>query len=191
MSRAISLTEVWETPNQQWRFRYDDEDDLVVEDTQPKSQNEHIDCDHYDYWWTLMVKRSITQQRKWRWKCTWINYYTIPKDTRYFGFGGDAWPIANQVLFKVGYFSAQVTVNKMCVETRLIIGDCRGKLREERDGSYYRRDWAIYRWYLQSKHSKQRKLHIPITTFMITKRSLLQKFLWISLPEIIKENILY
>ena len=169
------------------------ENDLVVEDTQHKSQMSTVLMIDISHSMILYGEDRITPAKKVAMALAELITTRYPKDTLdILVFGNDAWPIAIKDLpyLKVGPFHTNTVAGLQLAMDLLrrkrntnkqifMITDGKPSCVRERDGSYYMNsngldEYIVDKCYSQAQQA--RKLHIPITTFMIANDPYLQKF---------------
>ncbi|MCW2118894.1 vWA domain-containing protein [Flavobacterium sp. 7A] len=169
------------------------ENDLVVEDSQHKSQMSTVLMIDISHSMILYGEDRITPAKKVAMALAELITTRYPKDTlEILVFGNDAWPIAIKDLpyLKVGPFHTNTVAGLQLAMDMLrrkrntnkqifMITDGKPSCVKERDGSYYMNsngldDYIVDKCYTQAQQA--RKLHIPITTFMIASDPYLQKF---------------
>ena len=169
------------------------ENDLVVEDTQHKSQMSTVLMIDISHSMILYGEDRITPAKKVAMALAELITTRYPKDTLdILVFGNDAWPIAIKDLpyLKVGPFHTNTVAGLQLAMDLLrrkrntnkqifMITDGKPSCVRERDGSYYMNsngldEYIVDKCYSQAQQA--RKLHIPITTFMIASDPYLQKF---------------
>ncbi|WP_366183638.1 VWA domain-containing protein [Flavobacterium ovatum] len=169
------------------------ENDLVVEDTQHKSQMSTVLMIDISHSMILYGEDRITPAKKVAMALAELITTRYPKDTLdILVFGNDAWPIAIKDLpyLKVGPFHTNTVAGLQLAMDMLrrkrntnkqifMITDGKPSCVKERDGSYYMNsngldEYIVDKCYTQAQQA--RKLHIPITTFMIASDPYLQKF---------------
>ena len=169
------------------------ESDLVVEDTQHKSQMSTVLMIDISHSMILYGEDRITPAKKVAMALAELITTRYPKDTLdILVFGNDAWPIAIKDLpyLQVGPFHTNTVAGLQLAMDMLrrkrntnkqifMITDGKPSCVRERDGSYYMNsngldDYIVDKCYTQAQQA--RKLHIPITTFMIASDPYLQKF---------------
>ncbi|MGA9637039.1 vWA domain-containing protein [Flavobacterium sp.] len=169
------------------------ESDLVVEDTQHKSQMSTVLMIDISHSMILYGEDRITPAKKVAMALAELITTRYPKDTLdILVFGNDAWPIAIKDLpyLKVGPFHTNTVAGLQLAMDMLrrkrntnkqifMITDGKPSCVIERDGSYYMNsngldEYIVDKCYNQAQQA--RKLHIPITTFMIASDPYLQKF---------------
>ncbi|GGA74186.1 hypothetical protein GCM10008015_13600 [Flavobacterium palustre] len=169
------------------------ENDLVVEDTQYKAQMSTVLMIDISHSMILYGEDRITPAKKVAMALAELITTRYPKDTLdILVFGNDAWPIAIKDLpyLKVGPFHTNTVAGLQLAMDMLrrkrntnkqifMITDGKPSCVRERDGSYYMNsngldEYIVDKCYTQAQQA--RKLHIPITTFMIASDPYLQKF---------------
>lgn len=169
------------------------ENDLVVEDTQFKAQMSTVLMIDISHSMILYGEDRITPAKKVAMALAELITTRYPKDTLdILVFGNDAWPIAIKDLpyLKVGPFHTNTVAGLQLAMDLLrrkrntnkqifMITDGKPSCVRERDGSYYMNsngldEYIVDKCYTQAQQA--RKLHIPITTFMIASDPYLQKF---------------
>jgi uncharacterized protein with von Willebrand factor type A (vWA) domain len=169
------------------------ENDLVVEDTQYKSQMSTILMIDISHSMILYGEDRITPAKKVAMALAELITTRYPKDTLdILVFGNDAWPIAIKDLpyLKVGPFHTNTVAGLQLAMDLLrrkrntnkqifMITDGKPSCVREKDGSYYMNSNGLDKYIVDKCYSQAqqaRKLHIPITTFMIANDPYLQKF---------------
>ncbi len=169
------------------------ENDLIVEETQYKSQMSTVLMIDISHSMILYGEDRITPAKKVAMALAELITTRYPKDTiDLLVFGNDAWPIRIKDLpyLRVGPFHTNTVAGLQLAMDLLrrkrntnkqifMITDGKPSCVRERDGSYYMNsngldDYIVDKCYNQA--SQARKLHIPITTFMIAQDPYLQKF---------------
>lgn len=169
------------------------EDDLVVEDAQFKAQMSTVLMIDISHSMILYGEDRITPAKKVAMALAELITTRYPKDTLdILVFGNDAWPIAIKDLpyLKVGpYHTNTVAGLELAMDLLrrkrntnkqiFMITDGKPSCIRERDGSYYMNsngldDYIVDKCYVMAQQA--RKLHIPITTFMIANDPYLQQF---------------
>ena len=191
----ISLTE--SLRNAQINNGVDDfqltEKDLVVEDTQFKSQMSTVLMIDISHSMILYGEDRITPAKKVAMALAELITTRYPKDTLdILVFGNDAWTIAIRDLpyLKVGPYHTNTVAGLQLAMDLLrrkrntnkqifMITDGKPSCVREKDGEYYMNsngldEYIVNKCYSQAQQA--RKLHIPITTFMIASDPYLQKF---------------
>ncbi|MFV5701323.1 vWA domain-containing protein [Flavobacterium sp. XS2P12] len=169
------------------------ENDLVVEETQYKSQMSTVLMIDISHSMILYGEDRITPAKKVAMALAELITTRYPKDTLdILVFGNDAWTIAIRDLpyLKVGPFHTNTVAGLQLAMDILrrkrntnkqifMITDGKPSCVREKDGSYYMNsngldEYIVDKCYNQAQQA--RKLHIPITTFMIASDPYLQKF---------------
>ena len=169
------------------------ENDLVVEDTQYKSQMSTVLMIDISHSMILYGEDRITPAKKVAMALAELITTRYPKDTLdILVFGNDAWTIAIRDLpyLKVGPYHTNTVAGLQLAMDILrrkrntnkqifMITDGKPSCVREKDGSYYMNsngldEYIVDKCYNQAQQA--RKLHIPITTFMIANDPYLQKF---------------
>jgi uncharacterized protein with von Willebrand factor type A (vWA) domain len=169
------------------------ESDLVVEETQYKSQMSTVLMIDISHSMILYGEDRITPAKKVAMALAELITTRYPKDTLdILVFGNDAWTIAIRDLpyLKVGPFHTNTVAGLQLAMDILrrkrntnkqifMITDGKPSCVREKDGSYYMNsngldEYIVDKCYNQAQQA--RKLHIPITTFMIASDPYLQKF---------------
>jgi uncharacterized protein with von Willebrand factor type A (vWA) domain len=169
------------------------ENDLVVEDTQYKSQMSTVLMIDISHSMILYGEDRITPAKKVAMALAELITTRYPKDTLdILVFGNDAWTIEIRDLpyLKVGPFHTNTVAGLQLAMDLLrrkrntnkqifMITDGKPSCVREKDGSYYMNsngldEYIVDKCYTQAQQA--RKLHIPITTFMIANDPYLQKF---------------
>ena len=169
------------------------ENDLVVEETQYKSQMSTVLMIDISHSMVLYGEDRITPAKKVAMALAELITTRYPKDTLdILVFGNDAWTIAIRDLpyLKVGPFHTNTVAGLQLAMDILrrkrntnkqifMITDGKPSCVREKDGSYYMNsngldEYIVEKCYTQA--AQARKLHIPITTFMIASDPYLQKF---------------
>ena len=169
------------------------ENDLVVEDTQYKAQMSTVLMIDISHSMILYGEDRITPAKKVAMALAELITTRYPKDTLdILVFGNDAWTIAIKDLpyLKVGPFHTNTVAGLQLAMDLLrrkrntnkqifMITDGKPSCVREKDGSYYMNSngldqYIVDKCYTQAQQA--RKLHIPITTFMIANDPNLQKF---------------
>ena len=169
------------------------EDDLVVEETQFKAQMSTVLMIDISHSMILYGEDRITPAKKVAMALAELITTRYPKDTLdILVFGNDAWPIALKELpyLKVGpYHTNTVAGLQLALDILrrkrntnkqiFMITDGKPSCLRLSDGTYYKNsvglDEAIVeQCYIMARRA--RKLHIPITTFMIAQDPYLQQF---------------
>ena len=140
-----------------------------------------------------MVKIELHQQKKWRWRFAELITTRYPKDTLdILVFGNDAWPIKIKDLpyLNVGPFHTNTVAGLQLAMDMLrrkrntnkqifMITDGKPSCMQLPDGQYYKNSVGldphiVKKCYMMARQA--RKLHIPITTFMIAEDPYLMQF---------------
>jgi Ca-activated chloride channel homolog len=169
------------------------ENDLVVEETQYKSQLSTVLMIDISHSMILYGEDRITPAKKVAMALAELITTRYPKDTLdILVFGNDAWTIAIRDLpyLKVGPYHTNTVAGLQLAMDILrrkrntnkqifMITDGKPSCVREKDGSYYMNsngldEYIVDKCYNQAQQA--RKLHIPITTFMIANDPYLQKF---------------
>ncbi len=169
------------------------ENDLVVEETQYKSQMSTVLMIDISHSMILYGEDRITPAKKVAMALAELITTRYPKDTLdIIVFGNDAWPIEIRDLpyLKVGPFHTNTVAGLQLAMDLLrrkrntnkqifMITDGKPSCVREKDCSYYMNsngldEYIVDKCYNEAQQA--RKLHIPITTFMIAKDPYLQKF---------------
>ena len=169
------------------------ENDLVVEETQYKSQMSTVLMIDISHSMILYGEDRITPAKKVAMALAELITTRYPKDTLdILVFGNDAWTIAIRDLpyLKVGPYHTNTVAGLQLAMDILrrkrntnkqifMITDGKPSCVREKDGSYYMNsngldEYIVDKCYNQAQQA--RKLHIPITTFMIANDPYLQKF---------------
>ena len=169
------------------------ENDLVVEETQFKAQMSTVLMIDISHSMILYGEDRITPAKKVAMALAELITTRYPKDTLdILVFGNDAWPIAIKDLpyLKVGPYHTNTVAGLQLAMDILrrkrntnkqifMITDGKPSCVRETDGSYYMNsngldEYIVDKCYSQAQQA--RKLHIPITTFMIAQDPYLQQF---------------
>ncbi len=169
------------------------EEDLVVEDTQFKSQMSTVLMIDISHSMILYGEDRITPAKKVAMALAELITTRYPKDTiDILVFGNDAWSISIKDIpyLKVGPYHTNTVAGlqlAMDILRRMrntnkqifMITDGKPSCVREKDGTYYMNSngldpYVTEKCYTQA--AQARKLHIPITTFMIARDSYLQQF---------------
>ncbi|TRX01570.1 vWA domain-containing protein [Flavobacterium gawalongense] len=169
------------------------ENDLVVEETQYKSQMSTVLMIDISHSMILYGEDRITPAKKVAMALVELITTRYPKDTLdILVFGNDAWTIAIRDLpyLKVGPYHTNTVAGLQLAMDILrrkrntnkqifMITDGKPSCVREKDGSYYMNsngldEYIVDKCYNQAQQA--RKLHIPITTFMIANDPYLQQF---------------
>jgi len=169
------------------------ENDLVVEETQYKSQMSTVLMIDISHSMILYGEDRITPAKKVAMALAELITTRYPKDTLdILVFGNDAWPIAIKDLpfLKVGPYHTNTVAGLQLAMDMLrrkrntnkqifMITDGKPSCVREPDGTYYMNsngldEYIVDKCYSQAQQA--RKLKIPITTFMIAQDPYLQQF---------------
>ncbi|NAS13627.1 vWA domain-containing protein [Poritiphilus flavus] len=170
-----------------------DENDLVVEDTQHKAQMSTVLMIDISHSMILYGEDRITPAKKVAMALAELITTRYPKDTLdILVFGNDAWPIAIKELpyLKVGPYHTNTVAGLQLAMDMLrrkrntnkqifMITDGKPSCLRMPDGTYYKNsvgldDFIVEKCYNMARMA--RKLHIPITTFMIAQDPYLMRF---------------
>lgn len=169
------------------------EEDLVVEETHFKSQMSTVLMIDISHSMILYGEDRITPAKKVAMALAELITTRYPKDTLdVLVFGDDAWPISIQEIpyVKVGPYHTNTVAGLQLAMDMLrkkrntnkqifMITDGKPSCIREKDGTYYKNSFGLDSYVTEKcyTHAAQaRKLHIPITTFMIARDSYLQEF---------------
>ena len=174
------------------QFRLE-ENDLVVEDTHFKAQMSTVLMIDISHSMILYGEDRITPAKKVAMALAELITTRYPKDTLdILVFGNDAWPISLKELpyLKVGPFHTNTVAGLQLAMDLLrrkrntnkqifMITDGKPSCLRLADGTYYKNsvgldDFIVEKCYNMA--AQARKLHIPITTFMIAKDPYLMRF---------------
>lgn len=169
------------------------ENDLVVEETQYKAQMSTVLMIDISHSMILYGEDRITPAKKVAMALAELITTRYPKDTLdILVFGNDAWtiPIKDLPYLQVGPYHTNTVAGLQLAMDILrrkrntnkqifMITDGKPSCVRERDGSYYMNsngldEYIVDKCYTQAQQA--RKLHIPITTFMIAQDPYLQRF---------------
>ncbi len=169
------------------------EEDLVVEDTQYKAQMSTVLMIDISHSMILYGEDRITPAKKVAMALAELITTRYPKDTLdILVFGNDAWPIPIKDLpyLKVGPYHTNTVAGIQLAMDMLrrkrntnkqifMITDGKPSCLRLPDGSYYKNsvgldDYIVEKCYAMAQQA--RKLHIPITTFMIAQDPYLMQF---------------
>ncbi len=172
---------------------YLSEEDLVVEDTQYKAQMSTVLMIDISHSMILYGEDRITPAKKVAMALAELITTRYPKDTlEILVFGNDAWPIPIKDLpyLQVGPYHTNTVAGLQLAMDMLrrkrntnkqifMITDGKPSCLRLADGSYYKNsvgldDYIVEKCYDMARQA--RKLHIPITTFMIAKDPYLTQF---------------
>ena len=170
------------------------EEDLVVEETQYKAQMSTVLMIDISHSMILYGEDRITPAKKVAMALAELITTRYPKDTLdILVFGNDAWPISLKDLpyLKVGPYLTNTVAGLQLAMDMLrrkrntnkqifMITDGKPSCLRLSDGTYYKNsvgldDFIIEKCYNMARQA--RKLHIPITTFMIAEDPYLMKFI--------------
>jgi len=170
------------------------EEDLVVEDTQFKAQMSTVLMIDISHSMILYGEDRITPAKKVAMALAELITTRYPKDTLdILVFGNDAWPIAIKELpyLKVGPYHTNTVAGLQLAMDMLrrkrntnkqifMITDGKPSCLRLPDGNYYKNsvgldDYIVEKCYAMAQQA--RKLHIPITTFMIAQDPYLMQFI--------------
>ena len=171
-----------------------DENDLVVEDTQYKAQMSTVLMIDISHSMILYGEDRITPAKKVAMALAELITTRYPKDTLdILVFGNDAWPITIKELpyLKVGPYHTNTVAGLQLAMDMLrrkrntnkqifMITDGKPSCLRMPDGEYYKNsvgldDFIVEKCYNMARQA--RKLHIPITTFMIAQDPYLMQFI--------------
>jgi Ca-activated chloride channel family protein len=169
------------------------ENDLVVEETQYKSQMSTVLMIDISHSMILYGEDRITPAKKVAMALAELITTRYPKDTLdIIVFGNDAWTIAIRDLpyLKVGPYHTNTVAGLQLAMDILrrkrntnkqifMITDGKPSCVREQDGSYYMNSNGLDQYIVDKCYNeaqRARKLHIPITTFMIANDPYLQQF---------------
>lgn len=169
------------------------ENDLVVADTTFQSQMSTVLMIDISHSMILYGEDRITPAKKVAMALAELITTRYPKDTLdILVFGNDAWPIQIQDLpyLKVGPFHTNTVAGLQLAMDMLrrkrnsnkqifMITDGKPSCVKERDGRYYMNSNGLDPYITEmcyQQAAQARKLHIPITTFMIARDPYLQQF---------------
>lgn len=169
------------------------EDDLVIEETHYKSRMSTVLMIDLSHSMILYGEDRITPAKKVAMALAELITTRYPKDSLdIIVFGNDAWPvsIAELPYLKVGpYHTNTVAGLKLAMDILrrkrsanrqiFMITDGKPSCLRERDGSYYKNSMGLDPYIMGKCYNmakQARKLHIPITTFMIAQDPYLMQF---------------
>ncbi|MES2487370.1 MAG: VWA domain-containing protein [Bacteroidota bacterium] len=169
------------------------ENDLVVEDSQFKAQMSTVLMIDISHSMILYGEDRITPAKKVAMALAELITTRYPKDTLdILVFGNDAWPIAIKDLpyLQVGPYHTNTVAGLQLAMDLLrrkrntnkqifMITDGKPSCIRESDGSYYMNSNGLDEYIVEKCYNmaaQARKLHIPITTFMIAQDPYLQRF---------------
>lgn len=192
---SISLTE--SLKNSQVNNGIDEfkltENDLVVEDAQYKAQMSTVLMIDISHSMILYGEDRITPAKKVAMALAQLITTRYPKDSLdILVFGDDAWTISIKDLpyLSVGPYHTNTVAGlqlamdilrrkKNTNKQIFMITDGKPSCVREKDGTYYKNSNGLDRYIIEqcyTQASQARKLHIPITTFMIARDPYLQQF---------------
>ena len=171
-----------------------DENDLVVEDTQYKAQMSTVLMIDISHSMILYGEDRITPAKKVAMALAELITTRYPKDTLdILVFGNDAWPIPIKDLpyLKVGPYHTNTVAGLQLAMDMLrrkrntnkqifMITDGKPSCLRLPDGTYYKNSVGLDDFILEKCYNMARvarKLHIPITTFMIAQDPYLMQFI--------------
>lgn len=169
------------------------ENDLVVEDSHFKAQMSTVLMIDISHSMILYGEDRITPAKKVAMALAELITTRYPKDTLdILVFGNDAWPIAIKDLpyLQVGPYHTNTVAGLQLAMDLLrrkrntnkqifMITDGKPSCIRESDGSYYMNSNGLDEYIVEKCYNmaaQARKLHIPITTFMIAQDPYLQRF---------------
>ncbi len=169
------------------------ENDLVVEETQFKAQMSTVLMIDISHSMILYGEDRITPAKKVAMALAELITTRYPKDTLdILVFGNDAWtiPIRDLPYLKVGpYHTNTVAGLKLAMDILrrkrntnkqiFMITDGKPSCIREKNGDYYKNSFGLDEYIVDkcyNQAAQARKLHIPITTFMIASDPYLQQF---------------
>ncbi|MGB7843499.1 MAG: hypothetical protein WBL21_11950 [Salinimicrobium sp.] len=172
---------------------YMTEDDLVVEETHHKSQMSTVLMIDISHSMILYGEDRITPAKKVAMALAELITTRYPKDTLdILVFGNDAWAISIGDLpyLRVGPYHTNTVAGLQLAMDLLrrkrntnkqifMITDGKPSCIRERDGTYYKNSVGLDPFIVEQCYNtarQARKLHIPITTFMIAKDPYLERF---------------
>jgi len=192
----ISMTE--SLRNAQINHGMDDfylsENDLIVEDTQFKAQMSTVLMIDISHSMILYGEDRITPAKKVAMALAELITTRYPKDTLdIIVFGNDAWPIkiADLPYLKVGPYHTNTVAGLQLAMDILrrkrntnkqifMITDGKPSCLRLKDGRYYKNSNGLDEYIVEKCYTmaaQARRLHIPITTFMIANDPYLQRFI--------------
>ncbi|SFU70218.1 hypothetical protein SAMN05216480_11461 [Pustulibacterium marinum] len=171
-----------------------DESDLVVEETQFKAQMSTVLMIDLSHSMILYGEDRITPAKKVAMALAELITTRYPKDTLdIIVFGNDAWPVSIKELpyLQVGPYHTNTVAGlnlAMDILRRkrnsnkqiFMITDGKPSCIRERNGEYYKNSMGLDPYIVGQCYTKARqarKLHIPITTFMIAQDPYLMQFI--------------
>lgn len=169
------------------------QDDLVVEETHYKSQMSTVLMIDISHSMILYGEDRITPAKKVAMALAELITTRYPKDTLdILVFGNDAWPIsiADLPYLKVGPYHTNTVAGLQLAMDLLrrkrntnkqifMITDGKPSCVRQKDGSYYKNSMGLDPFIVDKCYNmaqQARKLHIPITTFMIAQDPYLTRF---------------
>lgn len=169
------------------------EDDLIVEDSVHQSQMSTVLMIDISHSMILYGEDRITPAKKVAMALAELITTRYPKDTLdIIVFGDDAWPVKIQELpyLQVGPYHTNTVAGLQLAMDILrrkrntnkqifMITDGKPSCVRQADGSYYMNSYGLDEYVVQKCYnmaSQARRLHIPITTFMIAQDPYLQRF---------------
>ncbi|MGH1336912.1 MAG: vWA domain-containing protein [Aureispira sp.] len=169
------------------------EDDLVVEETTFKAQMSTVLMIDISHSMILYGEDRITPAKKVAMALAELITTRYPKDTLdILVFGNDAWRISIQDLpyLKVGPYHTNTVAGLQLAMDMLrrkrntnkqifMITDGKPSCIRERDGTYYKNSFGLDEYIVNKCYNmaaQARKLHVPITTFMIAQDPYLRQF---------------
>ena len=169
------------------------EDDLVVEETHHKSQMSTVLMIDISHSMILYGEDRITPAKKVAMALAELITTRYPKDTLdILVFGNDAWAIsiADLPYLRVGPYHTNTVAGLQLAMDLLrrkrntnkqifMITDGKPSCVRERDGTYYKNSVGLDSYIVEQCYNtarQARKLHIPITTFMIAQDPYLERF---------------
>lgn len=169
------------------------ENDLIVEDSIHQSQMSTVLMIDISHSMILYGEDRITPAKKVAMALAELITTRYPKDTLdIIVFGDDAWPVKIQELpyLQVGPYHTNTVAGLQLAMDILrrkrntnkqifMITDGKPSCVRERDGTYYMNSYGLDDYVVQKCYNmaaQARRLHIPITTFMIAQDSYLQHF---------------
>jgi len=169
------------------------ENDLIVEESTYKSQMSTVLMIDISHSMILYGEDRITPAKKVAMALAELITTRYPKDTiDVLVFGNDAWPIAIKDLpyLKVGPYHTNTVAGLQLAMDILrrkrntnkqifMITDGKPSCVREKDGTYYMNSNGLDEYIVEqcyNQAAQARKLHIPITTFMIANDPYLQRF---------------
>ncbi|WP_263601534.1 vWA domain-containing protein [Chryseobacterium sp. PET-29] len=169
------------------------ENDLIVEDSIHQSQMSTVLMIDISHSMILYGEDRITPAKKVAMALAELITTRYPKDTLdIIVFGDDAWPVKIQELpyLQVGPYHTNTVAGLQLAMDILrrkrntnkqifMITDGKPSCVREPDGTYYMNSYGLDEYVVQKCYNmaaQARRLHIPITTFMIAQDSYLQQF---------------